>query len=181
MATIHKGRGVVLLVWGVAALIGGFFGQRDVFRPLPAGLFTGTGNPTIGLEDAHASPVFTPVGNLAELERQFARATAENKLVMVDYYADWCVDCARMEKTTFRDSKVREVMQTHFVALQIDVTNPRDENSKALKKRFGVFGPPAVLLFDRNGVERKDKHFYGYRNSADFYALLSALAQIPAK
>ena len=176
-----KGVGVVLLVWGVAALIGGFFGQRDVFRPLPAGLFSGAGNPTTGLDDARAAPIFTPVGNLAELERQFARAATENKLVMVDYYADWCVDCARMEKTTFHDSKVREVLQTHFVALQIDVTNPRDANSKALKKRFGVFGPPAVLLFDRNGVERKDKHFYGYRNSADFYALISALSSVPVK
>ena len=175
-----KGVGVVLLIWGAAAMVGGFFGERNLFRPLPVGLFSGAGG---GGEqggqsgEAQAASFFTRVGTVDELEQQFARAAAENKLVMVEYYADWCTDCRRMEQTTFRDSGVRETLRNHFVSLQIDVTDPRDENGKALKKRFGVFGPPAVLLFDRAGVELKDKHFYGYRNRADFHALITALSK----
>ena len=174
-----KSIGIVLLIWGAAALVGGFFGERNLFRPLPVGLFSGAGGGDYGGQsgEARASSFFTRVGTLDELERQFARAAAENKLVMVEYYADWCTDCRRMEQTTFRDSGVRETLRNHFVSLQIDVTDPRDENGKALKKRFGVFGPPAVLLFDRTGVELKDKHFYGYRNRADFHALITALSK----
>ena len=172
-----KGIGVVMLVWGVAALIGGFFGERNLLRPLPVSLFGGANNQLEPPGEARFARLFTRVGNLAELEQQFARAAAGDKLVMLDYYADWCVDCARMEETTFRDPRVRETLQRDFVSVQIDVTDPRDEDGRALKKRFGVFGPPAVLWFDRNGVELKDQHFYGYRNSSDFYALITALAQ----
>lgn len=172
-----KGVGAVLLIWGAAALIGGFFGERNLFKPLPAGLFTGAGGQGEQLGEARASKFFIRVATPDELDRQFARAAGQNKLVMVEYYADWCTDCVRMEQTTFRDSRVRETLQKHFVSLKIDVTDPRDENGKALKKRFGVLGPPAVLLFDRAGVELKDKHFYGYRNRADFHALITALSK----
>ena len=172
-----KGLGVVLLIWGAAALIGGFFGERDLLKPLPAGLFSTADPEAAQPGGAQSASLFTPVGNVAELERQFARAADENKLVLVDYYADWCVDCARMEKTTFRDPGVREILQNNFVSLQVDVTNPRLKDAKALKKRYKVFGPPAVLFFDRNGVELKDQHFYGYRNSTDFHALITTLSQ----
>ena len=76
----------------------------------------------------------------AELEREFARAAAAGKFVLLDYYADWCADCARMKKTTFRDARVAALLDADFVALQVDVTDPRDAGGKALKKRFGVFG-----------------------------------------
>ena len=168
-----KGVGAVLLIWGVAALVGGFFGERNPLRPLPAGLFAG--DRLEAPARARLDPLFTPVNTLTELDRQFARAAGEGKFVLLEYYADWCVDCARMEETTFRDPRVVEALRRDFVSLRIDVTDPRDAGGKALKKRFGVFGPPAVLLFDRNGAALKDKHFYGYRNSADFHALITTL------
>lgn len=172
-----KGVGIVLLVWGVAALIGGFSGGRDLFKPLPAGLFTTVGTSSVTPDEARSLSLFTRVSNLAELDLEFARAAGDGKLVMLEYYADWCPDCARLEKTTFRDAGVRETLQKNFITLQVDVTDPRDADGKALKKRFGVFGPPAVLFFDRNGAPLADKHFYGYRNSTDFHALITALSR----
>jgi len=168
-----KGAGLVLLIWGSAALIGGFFGQRDLLRPLPAGLFTGAAERQPG--QMQQAPLFTRVGSVAELDRHLARAAADGRLVMLEYYADWCVDCARMEQTTFRDPRVAEILRRDFVALQVDVTDPRDAHGKALKKRFDVFGPPAVLFFDRHGAPIADKHFYGYLDSADFLALITSL------
>lgn len=165
-----KGAGLVLLIWGAAALVGGFFGQRDLLRPLPAGLLAGAPE-----RPPAQAPLFTRVGSVAELDRHLARAAADGRLVMLEYYADWCVDCTRMEQTTFRDPRVAEVLRRDFVALKVDVTDPRDAHGKALKKRFGVFGPPAVLLFDRRGAPLADKHFYGYLGSADFLALITSL------
>lgn len=165
-----KGAGLVLLIWGAAALVGGFFGQRDLLRPLPAGLLAGaTERPPAQV------PLFTRVSSVAELDRHLARAAADGRLAVLEYYADWCVDCARLEKTTFRDPRVAEILQRDFVALKVDVTDPRDAHGKALKKRFGVFGPPAVLFFDRHGAPLAGKHFYGYLDSADFLALITSL------
>ena len=159
--------GGLFLAWGTAALVGGGFGERDVLRPLPAELFAPSA--------ARISAEFIPIATPAELDAQFAYAVAANKFVLVEYYADWCVDCVRMEKTTFRDPTVARILREKFIAVRIDVTDPRDVNGIALKKRFGVFGPPATLFFDRNGAALRDKHFYGYRGPAAFIQLLATL------
>ncbi|MGR3913035.1 MAG: thioredoxin family protein, partial [Gammaproteobacteria bacterium] len=153
---------------------GGVAGERDVLRPLPAGWLSGAAE-----RGAHdEAGMFTRIDNEAQLDRHFARAAAAGKFVLLDYYADWCVDCKRMEKTTFRDPRVAALLRAHFIALQIDVTDPRNAAGKALKKRFGVFGPPAALLFGRDGAELRQKHFYGYRSPDDFHALISALTSL---
>ena len=111
----------------------------------------------------------------AELESRLAEAKAQGKPVMLDYFATWCTDCIRMEKTTFADPRVNKIISSRFVALQADVTDPNDPESKAIKKRFNVFRPPALLFFDAQGNEMKDLHFYGYKNPEDFLVLLEKI------
>jgi thiol:disulfide interchange protein DsbD len=113
--------------------------------------------------------------NPAELDEQMARAKAAGKPVLLDYYATWCTDCRRMEKATFGNPEVQRIMQNELVALQVDVTDPNNEPTEAIKKRFKVFGPPAMLFFDSNGNMRKDLNFYGFRDPDDFIATLNQL------
>ncbi len=176
---LEKGVGIILLVWGIVAVVGGLTGQRDIFRPLPPSLFNSV-PATGGSADAVRAeridePVFVRVSDPVELQRQLAVAKSENRKVLIDYYADWCVDCVRMEETTFSDPRVREKLKAGFVALQIDVTDPKDEAKKQLKREFGVFGPPATIFLDENGQALDDKGFYGYMDSEAFLALLSEL------
>ena len=89
---------------------------------------------------------------LRELDNRLAAAKAAGKPAMIDYYADWCTDCLRMEKATFAMPAVRAEMTGRFVLLQADVTDPNDPEVKAMKQRFGVFGPPAMLFFDASGA-----------------------------
>ncbi|MYB35202.1 MAG: protein-disulfide reductase DsbD [Gammaproteobacteria bacterium] len=161
--TVLKGLGVVLLVWGICALIGGFMGQRDLLRPIPENLFM-AGN-TSEVSDVH---LFDRIANESELEQYLIQATSSGRGVIVDYYADWCVDCLRMEESTFKDSLVAAEVENRFIALQVDVTDPSDVNANALKKRFNVFGPPAMIFLDRQGTVLGDFNFYGYKNPQDF-------------
>ena len=176
---LKKGAGIILLVWGIMLIVGGLTGQRDIFRPLPPSLFnnfSGTGVSTgIIQSDRTNDLVFIRISGRAELQRQLSVAKSNNRKVLIDYYADWCVDCVRMEKTTFADPRVKEKLKAGFVALQIDVTDPKDESKKQLKQKFGVFGPPATLFLDENGQLLNDKGFYGYMDSEAFLALLSEL------
>ncbi len=94
---------------------------------------------------------------------------------MIDYYADWCVDCVRMEKTTFADPAVTAALRQNFVTLKVDVTDPNDEDGKSLKKRYNVFGPPATLFIDTQGRLLEDKNFYGYMEAGPFLSLLESL------
>jgi len=167
---LSKGTGITLLVWGILVLIGGFLGQRDLFNPIPQSIFTPTSRST-----PTAQHLFTRVDSLQQLDQRLVEAKQQNKKVLIDYYADWCVDCVKMEKTTFADNAVRQILKTRFITLQIDVTDPNDAERKALKKRYNVFGPPAVLFLDSRGRELSDFHFYGYKAPSDFLAHLSKL------
>ena len=63
----------------------------------------------------------------------------EGKGGMLDFYADWCVECIRMEKNTFTDAGVQEQLG-HLLLLQADVT-ANDEIDQELMKAFSIIGP----------------------------------------
>jgi len=168
---LWKGFGTFLLLWGVLALFGGLLGERDILKPLP---LQNLASLTAG---APATAASLPAGELyhrysqpKDIEDALARAKREGKPVILDFYATWCTDCVRMEKTTFADPRVRAALK-NYVLLQADVTDNNDA-SIAIKQQFGVFGPPALLLFGADGNEKKDLRFYGYRNVEEFLALL---------
>lgn len=174
-----KGIGTVLIVWGIMALIGASQGGRSIMSPLTShfGAMAPAGGAATASTEGAAQPMaevahFRRVKNLAELNAALAAAKAAGKPVMLDYYADWCTDCVRMEQSTFRDPRVAAKLKG-FVMLQADVTDQFNPDTQPLKDRFGVFGPPAMLFFDADG-ELKEK-LYGYRNADDFLELLNRI------
>ena len=171
---LWKGVGTFLLIWGVLALLGGIAGNRDFLHPLPLSSLSTSMTPGIGSTSAVPadSHLFERVNNLSDLENRLATAKAAGKPVILDYYADWCTDCLRMEKATFADPRVREQLRKRFVMLQVDVTDPNHPDRKAIKQRFGVYGPPAMLFFSADGQERRELRAYGFRNADEFLSLL---------
>lgn len=166
-----KGVETLLLVWGILALLGAFNGNRDIFNPLPG--FAPGASMMAGSSDAARAPsLFQPVRTVAELDARLAEAKAAGKPVLLDYYATWCTDCLRMEKSTFLDPRVRELVGARFVALQADVTDPNHPESKAIQRRYGVYGPPAMLFFGADGAERRELRTYGYKDADAFLQLL---------
>lgn len=171
---LYRNLGRIVLIWGVCAMIGGFMGERNLFRPLPQSLFgavTGTGY------QAEAEHVFTRIRDVGELEAHLAGAGAENRTVLVDYYADWCTDCTKMEESTFKDSDVVALLEKRFVPLQVDVTDPGNDSANALKQRFGIFGPPAIIFLDRAGKAMDPFSFYGYKGPEEFLAHLDSVPE----
>jgi thioredoxin:protein disulfide reductase len=167
----QKGVGVVLLVWGIVAMLGGFLGSRDVLQPLP---FDRIASGSMNGQLEHESP-FRRVRSLVDLDAALADARLAGKPAILDYYATWCADCVRMERSTFLDPRVRATIADRFAALQADVTDTNDPGVAAIKRRFNVFGPPAVLFFDADGHERPDLKVYGYKSDTEFLAILSRL------
>ena len=103
---------------------------------------------------------FVVIGSNAKLDQLLIQAKEQKKLVLLDFYADWCISCKEMEVNTFANSEVNQDLQK-FVLVQADVTKNSPEN-QALLKRFGLFGPPGILIFDLNSEELKDQRVIGY-------------------
>jgi thiol:disulfide interchange protein DsbD len=116
---------------------------------------------------------FRRVKSVAELDA--ALASSRGKPVLLDFYADWCVSCREMEKKTFADARVRERLDG-MLLLRADVT-ANDNQDKALLKRFGLFGPPGIILFDTHGRELSGARVIGYQDPVTFLDSLAPLAQ----
>lgn len=161
---LWKGVGIIMLVTGIALLLGVLSGSKSPLQPLS----------TLGNASVEQAPVsslpFTRVSNLQELDARIKAAAG--KRVMLDFYADWCVACKEYERYTFSDARVQKRLQD-VVLLQADVT----ENSAAdiaLLKRFGLFGPPGIIFFDVRGQENPAK-IIGYKNADQFLETLNKL------
>ncbi|MEW6562322.1 MAG: protein-disulfide reductase DsbD [Pseudomonadota bacterium] len=157
---LWRGVGVLLLLTGIAYLVGALSGARDILHPLE----------TLGRAKAEAPAGlrFERIKSSAELDNRLAQSNG--KLVMLDFYADWCVSCKEMERFTFSDPKVQAKLRD-AVLLQADVT-ANDADDKALLKRFGLFGPPATLFFSPDGKERSDFRVTGYQDAVQFLGSL---------
>jgi thiol:disulfide interchange protein DsbD len=154
---LWKGCGVLALLVGVAYLIGALSGAQDMLRPLSIIGSARAEAPAAGLK-------FTRVSSLADLDARLAQT--RGRAVMLDFYADWCKSCKEMDRFTFSDPKVQAALKD-AVLLQADVTANSADN-KALLARFGLFGPPATLFFDRYGHELADFRVIGYQDSTEF-------------
>ncbi|MWL92196.1 protein-disulfide reductase DsbD [Cupriavidus sp. SW-Y-13] len=148
LTRLGKGLGLLAALAGAVVLVGLASGGRDPLQPL-AGLSAGRRAPDSLA--SHEPLRFERVRTVAELDVRIAQAAAIGQPVMLDFYADWCVSCKEMERFTFSDAGVRAQL-ANIVILQADVTR-NNADDKALLKRFGLFGPPAIIFFGADGRE----------------------------
>jgi thioredoxin:protein disulfide reductase len=164
-----KGIGIILLVLGIALLIGAVSGAKSPLQPL-AGLRLASATHN------EASLPFMRIKNTAELDAHID--AAKGKIVMLDFYADWCISCKEMEQFTFSDPDVQKSLK-NVVMLQADVTDNTAEDL-ALLKRFNLFGPPGIIFFNRSGQEIKPSKVVGYEDATKFLAIVNQVNALKA-
>jgi thioredoxin:protein disulfide reductase len=152
----------LIFIYGTVCFIGAISGATNVLNPLEK--FTQKTN-GVAFEN---SLNWTYIKNNDELNNVIQTST---KPVMLDFYASWCVSCKELEDITFKDERVIKTLEK-FTLLKADVTNNTQED-KALQKRFGVFGPPALIFFDENKQEIKQAQIIGYKNADEFLEIVN--------
>ncbi|HBQ45182.1 MAG TPA: protein-disulfide reductase DsbD, partial [Thiomicrospira sp.] len=153
---LFKTSGLLLLIYGVIVLVGASAGSNDLLKPLK--VFQGSGSATTVQQEGLD---FKKIKSIADVDA----ILATGQPVMLDFYADWCISCIEMEKFTFTDKNVQQSL-VGITLLKADVT-ANDEIDKALMKKYGIIGPPAILFFV-NGQEIKNQRVVGFKNAEDF-------------
>lgn len=77
-------------------------------------------------------------------QQSFDRALADQPLVMVDFWAEWCGPCKMLGPVI---DQIAAQYQGKAVVGKVDV-----DREGALAQRYGVMSIPTVLFF-KNGVE----------------------------
>ncbi|MDB5754104.1 MAG: Protein-disulfide reductase [Massilia sp.] len=151
---VGKTMGLAFLIGGLFELTGAASAGLDVLQPL--------GHLSIARAEGPAAPNgggevhFSRIKTVADLDQVLATSTTP---VMLDFYADWCVSCKEMERFTFSKPAVSGKLK-QVKLIQVDVTANSDDD-KALMKRFGLFGPPGIILFNA-GKEIPNSRVIGF-------------------
>jgi thiol:disulfide interchange protein DsbD len=167
---LSKSIGLLILIYGVAYLIGAAAGSRDLIQPL-RGLTTSLG----GSAQAPQHLAFRQIKGEQGLQQALNDSTRQGRTTMLDFYADWCISCKEMEKYTFSHPDVMAALaQTNN--LQTDVT-ANDSLDTALMSSLGIYGPPAILFFDASGREIRNRRVVGEMSGERFAAHVNATFQ----
>jgi len=108
---------------------------------------------------------------IKDLEQGKLKAEKENKILMVDAYAEWCVACKELDKYTFSDQAVSKVLKD-YVIVKLDFTE-KSEKNRELRKKLNIIGMPTLLFFDAQF--REIKRFSGFKNKDEFLRVLNNL------
>ena len=152
----------VVMIYGVLVFVGAVSGATNPLTPLSK--FTSG----VVSQSSVAKLNWSYVKTNEELD---AAVKASSKPVMLDFYADWCISCKELEAITFKDPAVIAKLN-EFTLIKADVTKNTDDD-KAMQKRFGVVGPPALIFWDKDNNEIKSSQIVGYKNPKDFLAIVN--------
>ncbi len=163
-----KALSFMILLYGMSLLIGGMAGAQDPLHPLEPFVQSKTSTAVVP-DNMHKT--FEKIISIEELDAILAEN--KGKRVMVDFYADWCTSCKEFEEKTFNDPSVKMEMD-QLVLVQVNLT-ANDDAAKAFTKKYGIFGPPAILFFDENGHLKNDATIVGFKEPQEFLDHLKGL------
>ncbi|MFD1259593.1 protein-disulfide reductase DsbD [Entomomonas asaccharolytica] len=159
--------GLFLIVYAICAWVGAWQGNDDPLQSLKR---IATSEQSISKNTRLNWQV---VYNQEELDKQLAIAKAADKIVMVDWSADWCIACLKMEKEVFEDDAVATKL-ADYQLIKIDMSKMTDQH-RQLQNNYKVFGPPTILFFDRVGNELINARIVGEMGQAEFLAHLDRI------
>ena len=96
-----------------------------------------------------------------------------NKPVFVDFYADWCITCVRLENNVLNKKNVINYLNDNFLMLKIDLTDI-SKSEKDLMKARAILAVPYYLFVDK---EKKETIYTGELSKDNFLKVLNLTNQ----
>ncbi len=110
-------------------------------------------------------------------------AQEQNKQILIDFSTSWCGYCKKMDRETFKDSKVIDFINTNFIAIKIDGDSKREieidgfstTEKRLTKEMYGVTGYPTFWFLESDGSKIGKQP--GYQPAQGFLELLTYVTE----
>ena len=161
---------MIIFIYSVSLFIGFLAGASSMTKPLGFLNYAAQAS-MMSPKEEKKDVKFQVVHSIKELDALLE--ANKGKKILLDFAADWCTSCKELKEVTFADATVKAKMN-EFVLIRADVTANSDEE-KALSQKYGVFGPPAIIFFDKDLNVIESKTVIGFVEPSEFLAHLQEL------
>ncbi len=107
------------------------------------------------------------------LDKLLLEAKDLKKPVMIDFYADWCSACRRLEAITFKDPKLVPILE-NMTLIRVDATR-NSHYVSLLQNRFQIIGLPTVVFLNAEGHPIDEIKIVGFINALELGKRLDKL------
>jgi thiol-disulfide isomerase/thioredoxin len=104
------------------------------------------------------------------------RARAAHKPLMVDFWAEWCGWCHRLDRTTYADARVVR-LSNDFVPVKLNTEGSSEE--AAIAERYEVSSLPTIAFLSPSG--RQILRLQGFQGPGQFPGYMETARELGAK
>lgn len=116
-----------------------------------------------------------PIKWIDNLDEALQKAQAEDKLVYIDFYTDWCKYCIQMYDEAYKDPRIVQLLTDKFIPVQLNRESP--ENAEIVKK-YKIYGQPVEMVINADGEVIWG--YKGYLSADELYFFLKSIPQNPS-
>ncbi|WP_341644875.1 thioredoxin family protein [Thauera sp. SDU_THAU2] len=156
-------------LWATLMLVGAASGGDSALQPL-GHLRNAT---AASMPAAQSGVSHVQAKSVEDVDGLLAQAASRGQWSLIDFYADWCVSCHVIERKVFGDPAVAARL-ANMQVIRPDVTR-NDVTDQALLKRWGVMGPPTLILVGPDGEERRELRVVGEIDARAFLERLDSV------
>jgi thiol:disulfide interchange protein DsbD len=129
------------------------------------------------LSSAQATQLATwHVAKTADQFQQILAQAPQDRGVVVDVYADWCVACQPIEHRILKDAAVQHALSDYYL-IKLDLSQ-YDASHQALLNQWDILGPPTYLFLDQQQHEIRSLRLTGAFQKKE---LLQQLSEVKKK
>ncbi len=91
---------------------------------------------------------------------RFEAAVKQRKIVVMDFTAEWCLNCKALEESVLHDRKITDLLaEEDIMPIKVDITG-NNPAGKAKLKEVGSLTVPLIVVFDPDGKPAFKSDFY---------------------